>query len=880
MEERKTFSRYSLIFKAIAVMLVMTLMANFTLTAYAAEGEKKYVREVIVVTADTLKAAQDKADEATAATVDENDPGKYRKYTVFETPIYSSTKVKTWLCYATTTNPNLAVTSIKAMNMRGGWSYEEYDKFLDEVREKAELLVDDMLTAVREYNENLAANTERAVYAKGIFDMLYEDDSKKTVSEFFKDMGTESYGENSKEEAACREKMTNFLMQANVDLVCSIQNALMLACADTYARKKNIGPGNNYFEGLEHPVFLKMIDESDDYHEFDNYVDDLLNSLPEMQEDLRFYTKNQFKFTETMEAMMDDLSDLATMLAEDEGKTEEEIQATHTEDVKQLAKDLAEGKIDIDLSAADLKTVKAINDYNTYFDGLEVEDKERYTTGRTLYAAFTECEYTGYKIKNSTERQYQNLYELMTYHNLNHVNTEKDSYKRSDIYPLILLMSPGQRAMLKTGFTQFVTSVATSTEILNFNKELTLKRLNATREDGEEEIKLTDTVSVYYNVDRSLYEKDSGIALTDDAVLKTKQFPLSPEQAAHQKAYKIAKCVAIASGATAAILTGAVLGMALKMHLAFQAANLSGGPITMFGVSLNNIIMEGSVTQLLRSTVLQRTLANLGTESIETYTGCFGRSLGAFICAGSIGTILTVLNVITIAAFIISMIITFSNLRDAERANAPYIDIPRVMCNHEQLFDEKADGGKSEEWDYIYYYGVKNPLLTQQDQARASETKDVDGNTTTDILKYGIGDIANWTLTGASREWVALYAANDPRAGNPIPEGAFMVTSDAGEIGRNGSDGEGFTAVKKFNEGAPYDLQYYYGLTEEDDSIGEVYLGYKMEKSTVPSQGASVFSDISPVGMLVVGAVAGGGFGTLITWFITKKRKKAIDAEG
>ena len=106
-----------------------------------------------------------------------------------------------------------------------------------------------------------------------------------------------------------------------------------------------------------------------------------------------------------------------------------------------------------------------------------------------------------------------------------------------------------------------------------------------------------------------------------------------------------------------------------------------------------------------------------------------------------------------------------------------------------------------------------------------------------------------------------------------------MVTSDAGEIGRNGSDGEGFTAVKKFNQGAPYDLQYYYGLTEEDNSVPELYLGYKMEKSTAPSHGASVFSDISPVGMLVVGAVAGGGIGTLITWFVTKKRKKAIAAE-
>ena len=73
-------------------------------------------------------------------------------------------------------------------------------------------------------------------------------------------------------------------------------------------------------------------------------------------------------------------------------------------------------------------------------------------------------------------------------------------------------------------------------------------------------------------------------------------------------------------------------------------------------------------------------------------------------------------------------------------------------------------------------------------------------------------------------------------------------------------------------------MHTYLRITMEDKAEGR-YIGYKMESTQ--SSAASVFSDVSPLGTLIVGALAGGAFGTLITYFLAKKRKnKAVVLEG
>ena len=858
MKENVMHNSYSLLMKCLSVILVIALMMNFAMPASAAGTQGKYVRDVIIVTADNYDQAVIRAAEASKKT-DDN-----RQYTVFKDPIYDSGTTKTYLCYSTTNKASLALTSIKAMNMEGGWSYDEYNKYLDELWSKAGMLVDDMLTAVREYNVNLAAKTPNAVYAKSVLDLLYEDDSQQTVSAFFAEAGTVVFADTAKENEY-KTRLTTFVMEANTSILCSIENALMLACADSYK-----GAGNNLFDGMEQNTFLASVNGMKGYTQYDTYAADIINSLPEAQENLFFYMNSGHPYTAAMEEIALMLEDAVISEARDEGKDDLEIIAEREEDMEEMRELAADEENPLDLDEEQLEVAQALRAYEEYYNGLSPENQTKYTTGRMLYAAFSECEYSGYKDENG-EREYTSLLDLVMKYDLNDALTPVENYQKSDFYPMIHLMSPGQRAMLKVGFTQFVSSVATPTELLNVNKAVTLAALNEQAEEGEE-ITDKDTVSVYYGVDRSLFEKDSGIALTSKAIAESKEKPLGASDDKYKKMDQIATYAMIASGATAALLTGGALGFTAAMYFDFAAAAAAEESANFYVVALKlidrtpGVFGEGGTLQILADAAGNE-LVRLGTTSTNKFLGTFGQCLKAFINSGMLTSALFVVNLVCIAAFIISLIIKIVAILESDNADKPYIDIPRVMCSYQPVFSES---GEDTEEDYMYYYGVKNPLLTQADQDRASAAKD-DKGTEINILKYGIGDIANWSLKGKNREWVALYASTDKRAGNPILADSFTVTSDPLSI-KNG-----LVAVQKFNYGDPYNMHTYYGIASAKTVEGR-YIGYKMESSQ--SSAASVFSNVSPLGTLIVGVLAGGTLGTVITYFVTKKRKnKAASAE-
>ena len=813
MEKSVNGRNYSLVLKCLAIMLVMALMTNFTLSANAAAAQGKYVREVIIVTASTYQDAVNNAAKASEKTDDK------RTYYVCETPIYDSNEINTYLCYSTTNKASLALTSIKAMNMEGGWSYDEYDKYLDELWSKAGLLVEDMLTAVREYNVNLAAKTPNAEYAKGVLDLLYEDDSKQTVSAFFAEAGTKAFADTAKEEDY-KTRMTTFVMESNTSILCSIENALMLACADSYK-----GAGNNLFDGMEQSTFLASVNGMKGYTQYDAYAADIINSLPDVQKAITFYENSGHPYTATMEEVAAVVEEEAIAETDDEYTLE-----SYQKSYRDLLLMILDEELDPGFDEEQMEAVDALLQYELYLDTLSAEDKSLYATGRMLYTMFSECEYTGYKDENG-EREYTNFLDLVMKYDLNDPLTPAENYQKSDFYPMISLMSAGQRAMIKVGLMQFVSSIVTEAEQLDSTKALSLKVLNEQAEEGEEIVE-GDTVSVYYGVDRSLFEKDSGIALTSKAIAESKEKPLGESQAKYRKMDNIANQVLIASSATSVVSLSVTFILVAEMADGLIVGNTAQ---SLFGI-----------------------MADVGSE--ETFLQCLATSFG-----GIAGSILWAVNFISIAALIISLVIKLVSMQKGIDEDKPYVDIPRVMCSYQPVFSES--GGDTEE-DYIYYYGVKNPLLSRVEQGRASRVKGSNGESV-DILKYMVGDVSDWGLSGSNREWIALYASTDKRAGNPILADSFVVTADPLAIK------DGLVAVQKFNYGAPYDLHTYLRITMEEDAEGR-YIGYRMESTQ--SSAASVFSEVSPLGTLVVGVLAGGALGTLITYFVAKKRKNKAEA--
>ena len=844
MEQQAKLGKYSLFTKCIALVLTVALMVNFTLAANAA-ASTEYVREVILVVANDEKGAETQAAKASEKTDDK------RKYYVVDTPVYESETTKTWLCYATTTKPGLALTSIKAMNMTGGWSYDAYNDLLDSMWDTASILVDDLLIAVREYNTNLAAGKSDAVYAKSVFDLLKneEDDSEQLVSAFFAEAGTEPLA--TEQESAYKARLTRFVMESNTSILGSIENTLMLACSDTKG---------NLLDALEDPVYLSSIDGiqySENYHQYDLAADDLINSLAETQKELALYENSKHMFTDAMEQMVIMQEEELNLRAEDEQPSEEEYPSWREKTLAKIRSDAAEEDDNpFGFNEDQIAVAQELCAQEAYYNERSPEEQQLYTTGRMLYNALTACEYLGYTVGN--DREYTNLLGLIERYDLNNT-TQKNKYKRSDFYPLLNRLSDGQLAMMKVGFTQLIASITTDTEVFALNKSATLAALNAKAEEGME-IKEGETVSVYYGVDRSLFEKDSGIALTSKALDASQQeTPLGESQAKYQKMERIATYAMIASAGASALTLATFYAIPVAMKIGFL-----NGAQAVAGVSYQ-FYEAGTTVAALVNRFTQQTLITISTGAPNNaFTGTFMQCTRAFIMVnGGITMVFAVANIIAIAAFIISMIVTIVASIAAKNADKPYIDIPRVMCSYQQIF---TDSGQSDEEDYIYYYGVKNPLLDQTDQDRAAAAKDENGKETTYILNYRVADVANWDLHGENREWIALYASTDERAGKLILAGSFFVTTERNAIGA------GYTPVERFNIGSAYDMHTYYGYCA-GSSVGQRFVAYQMDRYASASGSASVFSGVSPIGTLVVGIVAGGAIGTLITYFVFKKRK-------
>ena len=246
----------------------------------------------------------------------------------------------------------------------------------------------------------------------------------------------------------------------------------------------------------------------------------------------------------------------------------------------------------------------------------------------------------------------------------------------------------------------------------------------------------------------------------------------------------------------------------------------------------------------------------------------FMRTLFAFLKSPGFGLALNVINALAIAAMIISIIINYVYPLIHAEDHEPYIDIPRVMCSYEEVYGQTVEKDKDPIKGYIYYYGMKNPFLTEEDNKRANVREGGDGKDT-DIMKYGIGDVAHWTLKGKSRQWVAIYTTTDSRAGEPILAESLTVSEKLDVF-----DDKNLIPVKGFHENSPFNFNQAYAATV-NQNLTPVYLGYRFD-TDLNTETASVFSSFSLWGGVIAGFIFGGGIGTLVTYGIVRKRKKKM----
>ena len=887
---KRHFNGLKFVIAVVAVAMAILLGLEAPLTVFAETIKDKYISEVIMLTASNLDDAKKKAEKASS------DAGK--TYYVFESPIYECGSVHTYIAYTTTNKPSKAIKAIKTMNMRGGWSYQKYNEYLQQLSDQANKLGKDLYEAIKEFSDNLSANKKGTEYAKQLLDFLCDDDTHMTLSDLFVELAKEDNYE------AVKGTMIKLIMESNKNIISTVESALTLACADSY-----LGQSENdtsFLTGMERERFMEGLDgfiDNSEYSQFDVYVNDILATLDTTQSDIRFYENSNHLYTEEMEEMAAMQEEEITIrMGEFTDKNSDEFFKKYNEAKDAVRAEAAADDNPFDLSEEDFETAKKLLNYENYYKGLSADEQKQYTNGRLFYVNLSECAYTGYA-DNQGKREYDSLLDLIMKYDVT-IESEKAKYKNTDFYPLINMLSPGQRALLKVGFSQLIISVTTPADL---SKGMLYGMLDAANEAADEDadkIKEGQSVSIYTGVDRSLFKENSGVALTSDAIRKAQEKPFGRVITTADKINKVCNILAIATGgiATVGLATSLGLSYAVYSQAKQQALNLATKIFHQIGLDetmelfalpgewitntttvtntiLGDVMVKTSVKSLGDMSFGYPTLENVnkfvtttvsaGTKEFTAEgTVSFAKSMRVFFASVG-GQILSWINAVSIGITIIVLVVKILAPYIAPEKDAPYVDIPRVMCSYEEIFGQTKVEGKDPESDYIYYYGVKNPFITDVDQTRASAAEKTDKDFY--ILRYMVGDIANWTLKGESREWVALFTSTDKKSGNPILANSLTIVSDTKEFNND------LIAVKKFGSTSPFDLHAYYGITI-NKNVPERYLGFKQEAAS-DNTTASVFSNATLWGGLIAGVVIGGAVGVLVSYAAFGKRKKARKTE-
>ncbi len=148
-----------------------------------------------------------------------------------------STKRAVYLGYTTTNDVDEAVTDMRLMNMKGGYSVQDYQLLLEEQKTNIRLFLDDFIIAVNEFRNNYNKGQSRALSAYKMLNLLYDDDTQQYMGDLLLNKIKEEYTDDefsalSSDVQSKTADMTTILMQANANSVLAIEQLIALAADD------------------------------------------------------------------------------------------------------------------------------------------------------------------------------------------------------------------------------------------------------------------------------------------------------------------------------------------------------------------------------------------------------------------------------------------------------------------------------------------------------------------------------------------------------------------------------------------------------------------------------------------------------------------------
>ena len=376
-----------------------------------------------------------------------------------------------YLGYKTTKNKEEAITDLALMNMKGGYSVQEYEALMEkQLLSQIIPFVEKFLTAVKEYRTNYtssnAANQQKAQYVHDALNKLTDDDTGKALGDLLLNPTKQELGDKyetlNKEQKAEHADLNTIIAQANG------QATLMLESLITRAADTNEDTWLDRFAEINY----NTLEESTG-----------LPPTDAAKKLAKLYDDDAQQFLDMWNAFKNQLDNYEETLA----TLEAEQKKDYTEQAAFLE--------NYDPQAASDEEIERYGEYSTAINH------------HTETIANCEADIFCHDYLESIDYEDGTMLDFFT----------RDYEEAADeielLYPLVASLSAGQRAGL-----EFVTL-----------QDLVM--IGATDIEGYKSAKFDEmeSVSIYLGVDRQIYQK-GGVALTSDVLRQKAVDEQTPEQ--------------------------------------------------------------------------------------------------------------------------------------------------------------------------------------------------------------------------------------------------------------------------------------------------------------------------------------------------------------
>ena len=233
--------RLLMIFTSALLCMTMLVIGPAQVLASAADSnEQKYISEVKIGMGETSEqASKELLEEGYTILKDGGEYADLNKDAGSKSALKEGPNQKiVYLGYKTTANASDAITDLAVMNMRGGYSFEDYEKLMqNHMDTQIKPFVDRFITTLKEYRENVqkpqdSANFKRANYYKTLLNKLTDDDTggkplgDLLVNQTKYEMGDEAYNKLSDEEKKNHCDILTLLMQGNGQAIILMETQL------------------------------------------------------------------------------------------------------------------------------------------------------------------------------------------------------------------------------------------------------------------------------------------------------------------------------------------------------------------------------------------------------------------------------------------------------------------------------------------------------------------------------------------------------------------------------------------------------------------------------------------------------------------------------